>query len=72
MNPLTERSYAHENFATITTTDGLNSSNNNSTSGHLINNDPWGVEVTINNDGWEINMEASNEVERWLGNKYGG
>jgi len=61
INPLTERCYAHENFATITTTDGLNSTNNNSTSGHFINNDPW-VVVTINNDGWEINMEASNEV----------
>jgi len=61
MNPLTERCYAHENCATITTTDGLNSTNNNSTSGHLIKNDPW-VVVTINNDCWEINVEASNEV----------
>jgi len=58
---VTEGCYAHEHFATITTTDGLNSTNNNSTCVHLINNDPW-VVVTINNDGWEINLETSNEL----------
>jgi len=61
MNSLTEGCYAHEHFTTITTTDVLNSTNNNSTSVHLINNDHW-VVVTINNDGWEINLEASIEV----------
>jgi len=61
MNSVTERCYAHEQFATTTTTDALNSTNNNSTSVHLTNNDPW-VVVTINNDGWEINLEDSNEV----------
>jgi len=59
MNSVTERCYPHEHFATTTTTDGLNSKNNNSTSVHLIN--PW-VVVTIDNDGWEINLETSNEV----------
>jgi len=61
MNSLTEGCYGHENCATITTTDGLHSTNNNSTSVHLIYNDPW-VVVTISNDGWEINLETSNEV----------
>jgi len=61
MNSVTEGCYAHEHFATITTTDGLNSTNNNSTCVHLINNDPW-VVVTINNDGWEINLETNNKL----------
>jgi len=61
MNSVTEGCYAHDHFATITTTDGLNRTNNNSTSVHLTNNDPW-VVVTINDDGWEKNFEDSNEV----------